>query len=190
MKKIQSAKWLRRMAAVLAAAMLCVSLSGCNIITLVQNWGAVGEETIESQYGDYSLTVTSGWADATDELNDAAVLEVADKVREKYVVVIPYSWDEVDEDMTLEEFADYVSQDIVGNIDNGRRTSEPDATVEGKSAPSYQVTGAIDDLEVTYWITCSEAEEGYFQTIGWTLKNMANKNKDDIQTVMHSLKVG
>ena len=190
MKKIHSAKWLRRMAAVLAAAMLCVSLSGCNIITLVQNWGAVGEETIESQYGDYSLTVTSGWVDATGLLDPSAVLEVADKVREKYVVVLLYTWDEVVEDMTLEEFSDYVSKYYSENIDNGRRTSEPDATVEGKSAPSYQVTGSVDGLDLTYWITCSEAEEGYFQTIGWTLKNMANKNKDDIQTVMHSLKVG
>ena len=180
----------RCLAAALAAAMLSVLLGGCNIITLVRYWGSDSEQMLESELGDYRLTMNRGWSDMAGELGEGAVLEAADPIREKYVMIFAYSREDFEADVTLTDFADWVAEGLMENLSDPVLSREPDADVLGGSAPSCQVIGGVDGLNITYWVTCAATDDEYFQIVGWTLKSKAEDNKEDIQQVMHSLQVG
>ena len=47
----------------------------------------------------------------------------------------------------------------------------------------------MEGLAFTYWISCMETDGQFVEIVGWTLADMAADNKEDIQTVMHSLQV-
>ena len=182
-RKLRIKMW----AALLAVAcLMMVSFSGCYVVKLAE---VMGDKTLESQDGEDSITMTAGWRDAAGELNDYAVLEAAVPAKEKYVAVIPYTKEELEGDMTLEDVTDILVQEIAGGVTGGTVSEESTVQIAGRSASIARVDGTVDNLKVTYWISCLETDDSFVEILGWTLANRANANKKDIQSVMCSLQV-
>ncbi len=178
-------RW-RRWAAALGAVCLMVVMSGgCYVVKLAEVWSGT---TLTSEDGGYSLTLTAGWTDAAGMLNDYAVLEAAMPSREKYVMVIPYDKELVG-DRTLEEVAELLVAEIADGSQNGTISGRTTVQVDGLTGYTAQVDGTVENLSFTYWISCVETDGQFVEIVGWTLADMAADNKEDIQTVMHSLQI-
>ena len=111
------------------------------------------------------------------------------QAKEKYVAVIPYTKEELEGDMTLEDVTDILVQEIAGGVTGGTVSEESTVQIAGRSASIARVDGTVDNLKVTYWISCLETDDSFVEILGWTLANRANANKKDIQSVMCSLQV-
>ena len=205
----------RKWTAALAACLMLVMSSGCYVVKLVEVWGGT---TLTSEDGGYSLTLTAGWADAAGMLNDYAVLEAAMTSRERYVMVIPYDKEDAREaslepavslamevtapeppdvlrgfmamgDRTLEDVTELLIAEIADGSQDGVVSGRAAVQIDGRSGYTAQVDGTVEGLAFTYWISCMETDGQFVEIVGWTLADMAADNKEDIQTVMHSLQV-
>ena len=175
----------RKWTAALAACLMLVMSSGCYVVKLVEVWGGT---TLTSEDGGYSLTLTAGWADAAGMLNDYAALEAAMTSRERYVMVIPYDNEDVG-DRTLEDVTELLIAEIADGSQDGVVSGRAAVQIDGRSGYTAQVDGMVEGLAFTYWISCMETDGQFVEIVGWTLADMAADNKEDIQTVMHSLPV-
>ncbi|MGD1904889.1 MAG: hypothetical protein ACFB0C_02710 [Leptolyngbyaceae cyanobacterium] len=139
---------------------------------------------VTSTNGTVQLTVPDDWQE-TDELNDVAILQAANPVDEKYVIVIDDTKEDF-ADATLEQYAEITSEMFLDILTDPNVSEPVSLTINGNSALQQQVEGSIDNINVIYLQTNVETDTHFYQVLTWTLKSRFDEHESIFKAVTES----
>ena len=170
-------------AAALAVAFLMSLplLGGCNTILLTRELAAKTEEgntpqTVATPDGRYEVTVTGGWTEDSEQLENPQALRVIHTRRDMVVIVLAESKEEIALEVMQED-----AQDVT-------HTAGVPVTVGGMRGLSAEMREETDDLELIYWLYFLENDDDFVRVVGWTTAEREADNRQAVQNVMQSVK--
>ena len=147
---------------------------------------AVTGTVMTSTNGAVQITVPDDW-DAMTDLNDVAIIQSANLVKEQYIIVI----DDTKEDFAepdLGEYSDITSQLIIDGLNGSEVGPSTPLTINGNAALQKEIRGSIDNINVVYIHTSVETPTHFYQVLTWTLKSQFDKNRSVLQEVTNSFR--
>jgi hypothetical protein len=172
---------MKKLIAVAMAALLAVStFAGCGISKAEKN------VTQTSTDGKYSVSIPSDWEDLSGQLNSVANLECGNLSKEQYLAAIPDS--KVDFTGTFDEYTDIIIGNIVSNVEGASEGERQSIDLNGNSAYLTEISGSVDNINITYWVYTVDCTDDYVQVLVWTLKSKADENKETLQNAAASFK--
>ena len=172
----------------LSGLMTAAALSSCMVIDRVLGDDSQ-TQTFEStgQNGTYSVTAPKNWSALKGELIEGAELELGNKVKEQYLVVLRESKEDLE--MTFEEYQQAVQENTESSLENAQVGAKTGETINGEKAVCMPISGTVDKLNVQYWLHLVDHEDAYIRIITWTLKSKAEESKQIMQDAAVSLTI-
>lgn len=179
---------------ILSITLLC---AGCGLIKGVSKATVANKSSentvkstviIKSSDGAESIAVPTSWKEDA-ELNDAALLQVSNRVQEKYVMIIGEGKESFSKQFTLSDYTSATKKNMLQTAANSSATEAKDIVLNGYKAQYYELAGEVQQVKVTYLIINVETTDKFYQIIGWTLTPKFDANKAEIKSVMDSFKV-
>ncbi len=133
-------------------------------------------------------------------LNDDAVLQYQNLIKEFYTIVIQESIVEYDsvisesglsEDypLNLDGYARLIGDRFEENADEIISKSElKSISVNGKNAKYFEATAKVSGLNIYYHYGFIKGDTSYYQVISWTLSDKEKKFKETMLNILKSLK--
>ena len=182
-------------AAALAVAFLMSLplLGGCNTILLTRELAAKTEEgntpqTVATPDGRYEVTVTGGWTEDSEQLENPQALRVIHTRRDMVVIVLAESKEEIGLDIGIEEYMDASLEVMQEDAQDVTHTAGVPVTVGGMRGLSAEMREETDDLELIYWLYFLENDDDFVRVVGWTTAERDADNRQAVQNVMQSVK--
>lgn len=176
----------KRIALFLTMVMMTAMLSGCSVLdSVMSSLGEKEDITISSSDEKYSITAPGDWEDLKGELNENAVLEAGNLKKEQYLALLPDNKEDLA--LTFDEYTDIVYENILSAVSDAEEGERESVTVNGKTGYRMEVTGSVNNINVTYWIYCVDGTEDYLQILVWSLKSKAEDNKEVLLKAAESL---
>ena len=182
-------------AAALAVAFLMSLplLGGCNTILLTRELAAKTEEgntpqTVATPDGRYEVTVTGGWTEDSEQLENPQALRVIHTRRDMVVIVLAESKEEIGLDIGIEEYMDASLEVMQEDAQDVTHTAGVPVTVGGMRGLSAEMREETDDLELIYWLSFLENDDDFVRVVGWTTAEREADNRQAVQNVMQSVK--
>ena len=182
-------------AAALAVAFLMSLplLGGCNTILLTRELAAKTEEgntpqTVATPDGRYEVTVTGGWTEDSEQLENPQALRVIHTRRDMVVIVLAESKEEIGLDIGIEEYMDASLEVMQEDAQDVTHTAGVPVTVGGMRGLSAEMREETDDLELIYWLYFLENDDDFVRVVGWTTAEREADNRQAVQNVMQSVK--
>lgn len=144
-----------------------------------------GSKVIKSSDGKFQLSVPSNWKEDS-ELNDEAILQVSNRVEEKYVIVINEGKDGFSEDVDSDYYTDLIRESMYDNLVNPQISDNQDITINNMPAKYFEISGEADKIKISYMVVISEDRDNFNQVIGWTSTPKFDDKKQSIGAVMKS----
>ena len=104
------------------------------------------------------------------ELNKRATLQVGDKSKEVYLIVISDAKADLD-NMTLEKDHDRTRDRMLQKMKNTSATEPVALTIDGHSALQDELTGTENGSNVVFLHTTVDDGDDFQQILAWTLKS-------------------
>lgn len=143
------------------------------------------DKIIKDKDNKYQLSIPSSWKE-DNELNQLSILQVSNRVQEKYAMVIGEENDSFSNDATIDDYASLVKEGLGQTVQNIQISKDENITINSKPAKYFEVQGEVQKLKISYMFIITEDSENFFQIIGWTLAPRFEANKQEIRTVMES----
>ena len=182
-------------AAALAVAFLMSLplLGGCNTILLTRELAAKTEEgntpqTVATPDGRYEVTVTGGWTEDSEQLENPQALRVIHTRRDMVVIVLAESKEEIGLDIGIEDYMDASLEVMQEDAQDVTHTAGVPVTVGGMRGLSAEMREETDDLELIYWLYFLENDDDFVRVVGWTTAEREADNRQAVQNVMQSVK--
>ena len=182
-------------AAALAVAFLMSLplLGGCNSILLTRELAAKTEEgntpqAVATPDGRYEVTVTGGWTEDSEQLENPQALRVIHTRRDMVVIVLAESKEEIGLDIGIEEYMDASLEVMQEDAQDVTHTAGVPVTVGGMRGLSAEMREETDDLELIYWLYFLENDDDFVRVVGWTTAEREADNRQAVQNVMQSVK--
>ena len=182
-------------AAALAVAFLMSLplLGGCNTILLTRELAAKTEEgntpqTVATPDRRYEVTVTGGWTEDSEQLENPQALRVIHTRRDMVVIVLAESKEEIGLDIGIEEYMDASLEVMQEDAQDVTHTAGVPVTVGGMRGLSAEMREETDDLELIYWLYFLENDDDFVRVVGWTTAEREADNRQAVQNVMQSVK--
>lgn len=138
-------------------------------------------------YGSYSITAPKNWSVQKGELVEGAQLELGNKVKEQYLVVVRE--DKQDVSMTFDEYAAAVRQNTEAALKNPQVGEPTDETIDGNKAVCLPISGTVEALNIQYWIYTVDYDDAYIRIITWTLQSKAEESRQIFRNAAVSLHI-
>ena len=184
---------IRATALVVAFLMSLPLLGGCNTILLTRELAAKTEEgntpqTVATPDGRYEVTVTGGWTEDSEQLENPQALRVIHTRRDMVVIVLVESKEEIGLDIGIEEYMDASLEVMQEDAQDVTHTAGVPVTVGGMRGLSAEMREETDDLELIYWLYFLENDDDFVRVVGWTTAEREADNRQAVQNVMQSVK--
>lgn len=184
---------IRATALVVAFLMSLPLLGGCNTILLTRELAAKTEEgntpqTVATPDGRYEVTVTGGWTEDSEQLENPQALRVIHTRRDMVVIVLAESKEEIGLDIGIEEYMDASLEVMQEDAQDVTHTAGVPVTVGGMRGLSAEMREETDDLELIYWLNFLENDDDFVRVVGWTTAEREADNRQAVQNVMQSVK--
>ena len=168
-------------------------LGGCNTILLTRELAAKTEEgntpqTVATPDGRYEVTVTGGWTEDSEQLENPQALRVIHTRRDMVVIVLAESKEEIGLDIGIEEYMDASLEVMQEDAQDVTHTAGVPVTVGGMRGLSAAMREETDDLELIYWLYFLENDDDFVRVVGWTTAEREADNRQAVQNVMQSVK--
>ncbi|NER78797.1 MAG: hypothetical protein F6K42_04305 [Leptolyngbya sp. SIO1D8] len=186
-----------------------VSLSGCTLLNsstettesanqeadslVASNDEAEGSDSSEpdgvvlvSTDGSSQLTIPEDWSETTD-LNDVAILQAANPVKEQYVIVIQDSKEDFT-DANLEYHSEVTAELLIEGLTSPEVTEPRSLTINNYPALQKEISGAFDNINVVYLHTSIETPTHFYQVLTWSLKSRFEGNRSTFEQVTQSFR--
>lgn len=144
-----------------------------------------GAAAFTSAGGEFQLTAGKEWQAMTGELHPEAELEIGSLAKDKYLILIPES--KIDLEMPLSDYTDIVCDITTEKLTDCLITEPTAITVNGWNAYLTKISGAIDGVNIYYWIYTVDCPDHLVQIVAWTLKSKKEAYEADIDAIVHSL---
>ncbi len=142
---------------------------------------------VTSEDGVFSVMAPKSW-EKTDELNDEAQISLMNERKELYLMCISESLLDFDDSATVDDYFALVKESMSGSIENAVWTEPAAETLNGASAISVELSGTINKVKITYFITLYKTESSFTQVIGWTIFSKTDANRAIITEVAKSFR--
>lgn len=166
-------------------------LTSCNSITGVK----------EVKVGDTASIEVPKLLIESKDLNDDAIVQMANGLQELYVIVIDESkqefndlikegGDEFEDEYTpnLNGYAKVATSSIESSIELISKEELKPVVTNGLSTYVATFEGKINGLDVYYKLSCVEGKERYYQVLTWTLSSKKDKHLEAMNAMINSFK--
>lgn len=141
---------------------------------------------ISSDDGKTKITVPGTWTKLA-ELNKQASLQVGNKSREVYLIVIPDTKADLD-NFTLERHHRQTRDRMLQKMKNASATQPVSVTIDGHPALQDELTGTENGTNVVFLHTTVDDGDHFQQILAWTLKSRWQKQNALLREVAASLR--
>ena len=144
---------------------------------------------IASDDGKIKVTVPGTWT-KLPELNKQASLQVGNKSKEVYLIVITDTKADFD-NFTLEKHHQQTRDRMLQKMKNASATEPVPLTIDGHPALQDELTGTEKGTNVVFLHTTIDDGDYFQQTLAWTLKSRWEKQNQllrEITRTFHSEK--
>lgn len=178
---------MKKIVALLLTAVMTVGvLCSCSVAgDLLSSFTKKEDVKITSSDGKYSVMAPGTWEDLAGQLNSSATLEAGNLKDEQYMAVLPDNKEDLN--LSFDEYVDIVYENILSAVQGAEQKERESVSINGKNGYCMEVTGTVDNINVTYWIYTIDAKEDYLQVLTWTLKSKADTNKEILQKTVETL---
>jgi hypothetical protein len=138
--------------------------------------------------GKIRVTVPGTWT-KMPELNKQATLQVGDKSKQMYLIVITDAKAAVG-DLTLEKHHQLTRDRMLRNMKNASATQPVPLTIEGHPAMQDELSGTENDTKVVFLRTTVDDGDHFQQILAWTLKSRWEKQNKLLREIAGSFRSG
>jgi hypothetical protein len=143
-----------------------------------------GTKEIKATDGNFVFDVPNEWKETTG-LNDAASLQVANKVKDQYLIVISESKADL-ENMTLKKHHSVTRDSTLKRMQNSSATSPQSITIGGFPALQDELSGTQDGTNIVFLHTTIDDGEHFHQILAWTVKSRWAEGAEQLRDVTQS----
>jgi Domain of unknown function (DUF4190) len=136
---------------------------------------------IASDDGKIKVTVPGTWT-KLPELNKQATLQVGDKSKQMYLIVISDTKTDIP-DLTLEKHHDMTRDRMFQKMKNASATDPVPLTIDSHSAMQDELTGTENGTNVVFLHTTVDDGDHFQQILAWTLKSRWQKQNELLREV-------
>lgn len=167
-------------------------MTSCDLDSLQTKKRGTSNIEINDTYG----MKIPNYMDESFDLNDEASLQYENTIKETYVVVIDESKQEfVDVFIELEEYDESISvvqnyrdiqlEFLTEGIEILHQSKPKSIKIKGLNAEIVEIDGAVEGVEVdiSYFLTFVEGRENLYMIMAWTLKDMKEKHRADLEKI-------
>ncbi|MDQ2086462.1 hypothetical protein RBH29_08475 [Herbivorax sp. ANBcel31] len=154
------------------------------ILSLLTGCASKEDKTFTSEDGKFSVIAPSNWAVDID-LNEHASLEISNIFREKYLVVVHESKQELADvglNMSFNEYSSLIAENMENYLTNGK--SSKIETTDSKIR--WEIKGTTEDIDITYILTTLDKGDSFYQIIAWTLTSEYKKFEKELTKISDS----
>ncbi len=144
-------------------------------------------ETVVFNDGRFQVTRPASWV-LLDELNDAADLQMGNKLKEAYGLILSESKQDFAEQMTLAAFSERTRTDLLDSLTDVQLSGPQQISSNGSPAIRYDFTGTIDSVRIRYWHVVVDTGDDFHQVVLWSLPSRFEGNRADFESVLATLK--
>ena len=141
---------------------------------------------IASDDGKIKVTVPGTWTKLA-ELNKQASLQVGNKSKEVYLIVITDTKTDLD-NFTLEKHHHQTRDQMLQKMKNASATEPVSTTIDGHPALQDELTGTEKGTNVVFLHTTVDDGEHFQQILAWTLKSRWQKQNQLLREVTGSFR--
>jgi Domain of unknown function (DUF4190) len=147
---------------------------------------ATERKEIVSDDGKIKVTVPGTWTKLS-ELNKQASLQVGNKGKEMYLIVIIDTKADLD-NITLEKHHDLTRDRMFQKMKNASATEPVSLTIDGHPATQDELTGTEKGTNVVFLHTTVDDGYHFQQILAWTLKSRWQKQNELLREVTASFR--
>ncbi len=136
---------------------------------------------IASDDGKIKVTVPGTWT-KLPELNKKATLQVGDKSKQMYLIVITDAKADVP-DFTLEKHHDLARDRMSQKMKNASATEPIPLTIDGHPALQDELSGTEKGTDVVFLHTTVDNGDHFQQILAWTLKSRWQKQNQRLREI-------
>jgi hypothetical protein len=141
---------------------------------------------IASDDGKIDVIVPGLWVKMPG-LNKQATLQVGDKSKEMYLIVITDAKADVD-NMTLEKHHDLTRDRMFQRMKNASATEPVSLTIDGHPALQDELTGTEKGSNVVFLHTTVDEGDHFQQILAWTLKSRWEKQNEQLREITRTFR--
>jgi hypothetical protein len=150
---------------------------------------SLGEpHTIKSTDGKYEITVPANMTESPG-LNKDAQLTAANRPNELYVFVLTNKKSDYADGQTLDEHADILRNALLKELTDGDSSTPESATINGREARRYRVTGVKEGVKLAYFMTIVESADHFHHIWSWTEGSRASANGPILYQIADSFRI-
>ena len=140
---------------------------------------------IISEDGHFKLKIPDHWK-ILQNLNDAAIMQVGNPMKEQYLIVITDMKE--DFDGSLSDHVSITSQNLI-SATHDTQISEPEhLEINGCHCIRYYITGTIERAKVKYIQTTIEGKKAFYQVLVWTVPSKSEEAFEVFEQVLQSFR--
>ncbi len=143
-------------------------------------------QEIASDDGKIKVTVPGLWT-KLPELNKKATLQVGDKSKQIYLIVITDAKTDV-ADLTLEKHHDLTRDRVFQKIKNASATESVPLTIGGHPALQDELSGTENGTNVVFLHTTVDDGDHFQQILAWTLKSRWQKQNELLREITRTFR--
>lgn len=140
---------------------------------------------IKSSDGNFYISVPQGWKSITGELNPGAIIEIADRAKEAYLVAIPYGKKNFSE---LKDFYTYFMGVMKQTYQDYKLLHTEKMSIHSRQAYLIKGTLMFEDILYESRVYAVEYADVYLFIMAWTPGKEANELFPEIEEIIYSLK--
>jgi hypothetical protein len=92
----------------------------------------------------------------------------------------------IGQDINLQKHSDLTRGILVKNVTNAQTNGPKNFVVNNNPALQYEITGKINNIDVTYLHTTVETANNYHQVLAYTAQGDFQKNRAEMEQVIDS----
>ncbi len=139
---------------------------------------------IASPDGNRRVEVPKDWNELGN-LNDAAEIQVGNKSREQYLIVLTESKADLT-GYTLRKHHETTRAAMMQKMTDSSASEMVELTIDGHPAFQDEIAGKQENTPIVFLHTTIESDQGYHQILAWTIKSRWKKYKGDLDQVTRS----
>lgn len=145
------------------------------------------EEIFYSKDKQFQISAPSDWS-KDSSLHDEADIGISNRSREKYLLVLSESKQDVDSSLTLQEYAQVIEANLQEGVDHVSIDKQIRTVVDNQVAIQFNAKGEVDGIKVAYIVTLVETPTHFHQIMAWTEEKRFASLKQELQKVSASFR--
>jgi hypothetical protein len=147
---------------------------------------SIERKEISSEDGKIKVTVSGMWV-KMPELNKQAPLQVGDKTKEMYLIVLSDAKSD-SQNQTLENYHQITRDRMQQNMKNASASEPVRLTIDGHPAMQDELSGTRDDTDIVFLHTTVDDGDHFQQILAWTLKSRWKQQNEQLREITRTFR--